>query len=383
MHIHRLALKNWRNFKSIEIDVPHRLFIVGPNASGKSNLLDALRFLRDVAAIGGGLQQAVHKRGGLRHVRCLAARNFNKGRVAVEVGLEDGDGVRWDYELHFTGERRGRHRPVVVSEVVRRDDEIIVKRPNDMDQDDHEMRTQTALEQVQANRDFRGVVDFLTGIRYRHLVPQLIRDPDLGRDEPGDPYGSDFLAQIARTPERTRARRLASVNAALRAALPQLHGLDLTWDEVGSPHLQARYEHWRTKGAIQGERDFSDGTLRLIALLWLLAENSSKSNRVLLLEEPELSLHPAILRELPTILSKVTRRGPQVILSTHSTDLLADEGLGLDEVVVLEPGDEGTTAVLAEAIPDVADLLDTGMNLSEIIEPMTRPREVAEISKFR
>ncbi len=384
MHIYHLALKNWRNFKSVEISVPRRLFVVGPNASGKSNLLDALRFLRDLASIGGGLQQAVHQRGGIGHVRCLAARNYNKGRVGLEIGLEDKEGVKWSYELHFTGERRGRHRPVVVTEIVTREGEVIVERPNDADQDDHELLTQTALEQVQSNRDFRNIVDFLTGIRYRHLVPQLIRDPDLGRDEPGDPYGCDFLAQIARTSETTRTRRLSAVNNALRAALPQLYGLELTRDEAGRPHLEARYEHWRIKGAIQGEREFSDGTLRLIALLWLLAENASKTNRVLLLEEPELTLHPAILRELPTILSRVTRRsGPQIILTTHSNDLIADEGLGLDEVVLLQPGDEGTTAISAHDIPDVAELLVAGVNLSEIVEPLTRPGEVAAISKLR
>ena len=384
MHIYHLALKNWRNFKSVEISVPRRLFVVGPNASGKSNLLDALRFLRDLASIGGGLQQAVHQRGGIGHVRCLAARNYNKGRVGLEIGLEDKKGVKWSYELHFTGERRGRHRPVVVTEIVTREGEVIVERPNDADRDDHELLTQTALEQVQSNRDFRNIVDFLTGIRYRHLVPQLIRDPDLGRDEPGDPYGCDFLAQIARTSETTRTRRLSAVNNALRAALPQLYGLELTRDEAGRPHLEARYEHWRIKGAIQSEREFSDGTLRLIALLWLLAENASKTNRVLLLEEPELTLHPAILRELPTILSRVTRRsGPQIILTTHSNDLIADEGLGLDEVVLLQPGDEGTTAISAHDIPDVAELLAAGVNLSEIVEPITRPGEVAAISRLR
>ena len=384
MRIRHLALKNWRNFKSVEIDVPDRLFVVGPNASGKSNLLDALRFLRDVAAVGGGLQQAVRQRGGLGHVRCLAAHNFNRGRVGVEVGLADEDGVAWSYEVHFTGERRGRHRPVVVTEIVRRDGELIVERPDAADQEDQELLTQTALEQVQSNREFRDIADFLNGIRYRHLVPQIIRDPELGRTEPGDPYGSDFLEQIAKTPKRTRSSRLSRVNSALRAALPQLHGLDLTWDEVGSPHLEARYEHWRTHGAIQKEREFSDGTLRLIALLWLLAEKSSKTNRVLLLEEPELSLHPAILRELPTILSRVTRRdGPQVILSTHSSDMLADRGIGLHEVVLLKPGSEGTTAALASDVPGVADLIDAGMDLSEIIEPLTRPHEVAELSKIR
>ncbi|MCQ3806730.1 MAG: AAA family ATPase [Acidimicrobiaceae bacterium] len=383
MRVEHLVVKNWRNFKSADIAVHDRVFIVGPNASGKSNLLDALRFLRDVAAIGGGLQQALRTRGGIKHVRCLAARNYNKGRVALEIGLRDDEGDRWRYELHFSAERRGIHRPIVREEIVRRNEEVVLQRPDQDDEQDSELLTQTALEQVRSNRDFRVVTEFLAGIRYRHLVPQIIRDPELGKEDQQDPFGSDILVEIARTREKTRNLRLTLVNKALSSALPQLEQMVLTRDETGSPHLEARYGHWRERGAIQDERDFSDGTLRLIGLLWLLAERASKANRVLLLEEPELSLHPAIVRELPTILSRVVRTGgPQVILSTHSTDMLADEGLGLDEVVVLRPSSEGTEAQTASEIAGIDDLLKAGMNLGEIVEPYTRPEGISELPRF-
>jgi predicted ATPase len=52
MIITHITLKNWRNFQSVDIDLRDRLFLVGPNASGKSNFLDALRFLRDLAKDG-------------------------------------------------------------------------------------------------------------------------------------------------------------------------------------------------------------------------------------------------------------------------------------------------------------------------------------------
>ena len=74
MLISRLTLKNWRNFTNVDVALQQRQFIVGPNASGKSNLLDAFRFLRDIAKQkGGGLQDAIEKRGGLSKIRCLSA----------------------------------------------------------------------------------------------------------------------------------------------------------------------------------------------------------------------------------------------------------------------------------------------------------------------
>ena len=65
MIVSHLRLKNWCNFRSVDISLSRRVFLIGPNASGRSNLLDALRFLRDIAkSEGGGLQKAVSERGG-------------------------------------------------------------------------------------------------------------------------------------------------------------------------------------------------------------------------------------------------------------------------------------------------------------------------------
>ena len=55
MRFTRLHLENWRNFRELDVPLGERVFLVGPNAAGKSNLLDALRFLRAVAEPGGGL----------------------------------------------------------------------------------------------------------------------------------------------------------------------------------------------------------------------------------------------------------------------------------------------------------------------------------------
>lgn len=384
MRIEHLSLMNWRNFKSVDIAVGNRLFVVGPNASGKSNLLDALRFLQNIATGGGGLQHGLKIRGGVSRVRCLAARNYNHGWVGIELALKAGrGGPRWTYQLHFTRERRGAHRPIIRRELVKRDHYTVVDRPDADDRSDKERLTQTAMEQVNSNREFRPVVEFLAAVRYLHLVPHLIRDPDLGQGTGGGSFGSDFLVRIAQTPERTRTARLNRINTALRSVVPQLENLALTRDEAGRPHLQARYTHWRTEGARQDEQDFSDGTLRLIGLLWLLQEQSGKAGRVVLLEEPELSLHTEIVRRLPTVLSRAARYGKsQIILSTHSTELLNDPGLGLDEVLVLKPGDEGTTGTAASGIPDIDSLLGSGMSLAEILGPETSPPSVQPLTLF-
>ena len=356
------------------------LFIVGPNASGKSNLLDALRFLKQIASAGGGFQDAVARRGGVPRVRCLAARSFNHGRVTLSISIgDDNTPEEWTYGITFSAEPRGRHRPVLTNETVRKRGETIIARPTPEDKADPERMTQTYLEQVNVNKKFRQIVEFLGSTRYLHLVPHLIREPDRAGNRYDDPYGSDLLHRMAKTPERTRDRRLHRISQALRTAIPQLDQLDLVQDEIGHWHLEARYKHWRHRPARQDERHFSDGTLRLIGLLWSLLDGKRNSGPALL-EEPELSLHTSVVRQLPTVFSRArTAGGPQVVLSTHSNEMLEDPGVGADEAVVLKPGEEGTEAMAVAAIPNVEHLLDAGMSLAEIVRPWTEPENVPDL----
>src|SRR5262249_56673412 len=98
---------------------------------------------------------------------------------------------------------------------------------------------------------------------------------------------------------------LRRIGEVLKVAVPQLLELQFFRDEAkGTPHLRGRYAHWRPKGAWQTEEQFSDGTLRLLGLLWSVLDGSGP----LLLEEPELSLHPDVVRFLPTMFAEMQPR---------------------------------------------------------------------------
>ncbi len=377
LRLTHLYLENWRNFVQVDVALQRRALLVGPNAAGKSNLLDAVRFLRDLVAVGGGFQEAVRRRNGVSKLRSLAARRYSDIVARVQVGTDDVPDA-WEYELRFSQDNR--QRPVLARERVLKQGQEILVRPNDQDHHDPERLTQTYLEQVNANLEFREVADFLSSVRYLHIVPQLIREPDRSIGRANDPYGGDFLEQIAKTPERTRKARLRRILDALKVAVPQMQELELWRDpDKGTPHLRGKYEHWRPQGAWQTEEQFSDGTLRLTGLLWAALDGGGP----LLLEEPELSLHPDVVRYIPQMLARIqSKTSRQVILSTHSADLLRDEGIGLDEVLLLLPGTEGTQVRLAASFEEAKRLLEGGLSLAEAIIPFTRPAHVDQLALF-
>ncbi len=369
-------LENWRNFAQVDVGLQRRIFLVGPNASGKSNFLDVFRFLQDIVSVGGGFQEAVRKRGGVSSLRCLAARRYSDLVIRVRVGDEEGV-TDWEYELRFAQDNR--QRPVIKKERVAKRGSDVLLRPMEEDQKDPERLTQTYLEQVNVNQNFREMVEFFASVRYLHIVPQLVREPDRSVGRRNDPFGGDFLEQLARTPEKTRNAWLRRIAAALRVAVPQLKELELWRDVRGTPHLRGKYEHWRPQGAWQTEERFSDGTLRLMGLLWATVGGTGP----LLLEEPELSLHPEVVRFLPPMFARIQRRsGRQTLISTQSTDLLRDEGIGLDEVLLLQPGTEGTSVQPASQFAEIRELLQGGLNLAEAVIPRTRPERAQQLTLF-
>ncbi|MDR0764066.1 MAG: AAA family ATPase [Synergistaceae bacterium] len=371
MKLKKISLVNWKNFQSVSAEIQDRLFIVGANASGKSNFLDAIRFMRDIVKHGGGLQYAVSSRGGLSKIRCLSARE--DPNVQIYMVFEDDENTQWGYSLSIGQEQRGKRNAIIKQECIKRDGVEILSRPNKNDTEDEDMLTQTHLEQITTNKEFRDIIRFLEPIKYTHLVPQLLKFPDAfsGPDLPEDPFGKGFLKTIAKTPLKTRDSRLQKIQGILQTAVPQLNNLTYV-EDIGQPHLEVTYKHWRPHGAKQSENQLSDGTLRLIGLLWSLLDGQG----LLLLEEPELSLHTAIVEKLPEMLYSITRaKKRQIIMTTHSSELLSDKSISLSQILLLKTGAEGTTAYLASEREEIKAMLASGMTPAEMVIPFTQPDE--------
>ncbi|MBI5498638.1 MAG: AAA family ATPase [Deltaproteobacteria bacterium] len=375
-HLH---LANWRNFKRVDLDLRERAFLLGPNASGKTNLLDAFQFLKDVAVEGGSLVGAVRdpRRGSLKHIRSLHAGFDSTVVVRVEVEI-DGDPDRWSYELAFQGSE-GRGRPFGIRrEAVRHGASEVLSRPNAADQQDPRLLTQTHLQQMTQNQGFRPLAEALASVEHVHVAPQVAKDTVRATDfARHDAPGSDFISRIARLGPGQQKRKLARITRLLKIAVPQFSDLRPTRDDEGHPHLEACFQHWRRRGVWQNEQQFSDGTLRLIGLLWALDEGSAP----LLLEEPELSLHKDVVRQIPRLIAAAAERTRrQVIVSTHAEELLGDRGIDPSEVVLLEPTSRETLVKPGTDYPELVAAARAAVPLGRLAVSATRPKRIEQLS---
>ena len=378
MVITRIRLKNWRNFRNVDVSLLDTTYILGPNASGRSNFLDVFRFLRDIATPqGGGVRNALELRGGFSKVRCLAARQ--KPNIVIEVELSndfDVDTPLWRYYLEIGQQSRGLFLPQVIKEEVYScmENRYVLQRPDAEDKADPQLLTQTALEQIAMNGSFREIAEFFSRTLYLHLVPQLLKyGSELAvKKMTNDPFGQGFLDKIAHAPEKIRASRLRRIEGLLKGAIQGFSDLRFEMDKGGQPHLQMRYLHWRPNGGFQTEEEFSDGTLRLIGLLWTLLENGS----LILLEEPELSLNSAIVKHIPEMIQRARdsrKKGDcgQMLVSTHS-DVLLSSPVIRGQYLTIAPSDvKGKGSVMSGPTENDRKALAAGLSPADILLPKT------------
>jgi predicted ATPase len=300
--------------------------------------------------------------------------------VEVDVGNSSNSkgSPFWRYQIMFNQDKQ--RVPIIRREQIWKDGQQVVNRPDEQDKNDPARLTQTHLEQVNVNQAFRELARFFETVQYLHLVPHIIRDPERSMGRSGDPFGGDFLEKLASTPEKTRDARLRKISDALKVAVPQFVELHLGRDIRGAPHLKALYEHWRPKGAWQDEKLFSDGTLRFLGFLWSLLDGQGP----LLLEEPELSLHPGIVRRLARVIYRLQKtKDRQVLVSTHSYELISDRGIGAEEVVILRPTKEGTKAIVGKDDKQIKTLLAEGGTVAEAVLPTTEPKDARQLELFQ
>ena len=364
MIIKRLIAQNWRNFQHIDVQLSERQFIVGPPASGKSNLLDIFRCLREIAAAAGGFQNAIAARGGTAQLRCFTAKP--DAAIALELHLAPNAAApaTWRYAIGF-----GQVPPTLTHERLWQGDKLLLARPTAEDKNTPERLTRSVLER-NSEAAYSELTHFFQAITELQLPPKLHHFPDgiqqdtVANNANGQGVNA-LLERIASADEETRRARLKTIEAGLTLAVPQFAQLAFIRDsDTGHPHLQARYSHWPPQAGWQREDRFSDGTLRLIGLLWALLESDS----VLLLEEPEHSLNPEIVSQFaPIFWGMQARKEQQVLISTQSDVMLAEPGIDSTEVLMLTPTETGTTAKLAADIEDVQVLLNAGLTAGEVV----------------
>ena len=337
----RVWARNFRSIRELDLELGPLTVLVGPNASGKSNVLDVLRFIKE--AVGKDLDMAVTSRGG---IEVLA--NAKPGGGFPEVGFvvrRGGFSMRYGFEL---GSREGvylvnREFGVVTREGLNSkpvEFEIQngkVVEPADFDEeglDDSQLAIpywnqilfgwhrnfRRSPERRSLGRDVARALRFVRGMQFYRLYPDAMRMPQPLMDSQSLVEDGQNLASVLREMGKRDTHFYREIKATLNLVVPNLS--DLLVEQSGA-YLIVKMQHdFAENGAPSTWFDLSqesDGTVRLLGLLTAFYQDTP--NSLVGVEEPELTVHPGALAVLAEVMEEASHR-TQVLATTHSPDLI-------------------------------------------------------------
>jgi predicted ATPase len=333
MYLKSVHIRHYKSLDNVSLEFSSPITVlVGPNAVGKSNIVDCLRFVRD--AVAADLEHAVSSRGGISRVRQYSKTKPFKVSVRLDLVQEfdedhprpalyeftiesqTGSNYTVDSERAFCFDEHRRDQPLKKEEFTR--DKSGAVRMSDEDKAQRVPPDQLALGQRRglAVPAAWPIYLFIRDWRYSALYPNMLREPaSPDKDKVLTEDGRNWASVIKALRRTVRGKAaLDRVYEAMKGIIPAFQDVAVT--TVGS-YLVPRFKF--ALGAHDTVEfdpvQLSDGTLRVFGIL--LALYQIPPPKLLVIEEPEQTVHPGVLGVLADAFREAAE-STQIIVTTHS-----------------------------------------------------------------
>lgn len=349
-HIRKVLLKNYKSIASCSLELGAINILVGRNGAGKSNFLDALRFVKE--SLEYSLDYAIKSRGGVDNVRRRSTGHPHNFIIQVEVQLPEYCVAKYGFEISV--KQRGiffvkREQLTILNSKMEKNASYKVENGQLIDASFETMppvsRDRLYLTNAAGLPSFRPAYEALLQMGFYNLSPESIRglqEPDVGSLLSRD--GSNIASVIERM-QHERPSSVRRVNSYLKTIVSDIGGVKRV--SLGPK------ETIEFKQAVEGAKhpwtfhaaNMSDGTLRALGCLVAISQLSRDDIpvRMVAIEEPETALHPAATGGLLDAIRECAEH-TQVLLTTHCADLLDHVYPEKDTLLVVQSR-KGTTQV--------------------------------------
>jgi predicted ATPase len=392
--LRRLEIHNYKSLRHVAVEPAPLSVFVGPNAAGKSNLADALDFLGHVYLW--DLEGAVKRKGGYENI-CFRKTARSSAAIRFRVVLESEDPV-FDHTFELRTRSQSIDSPfyIAAEELVIRftnpEDQLRITRKAGQQIDiglnglRHtflgtlaEPKTKKILSSIAETETLpaalklfsplKEFLHFMASLRVFQLSPRHCRESGVPTPEPGlDRFGSNLPAVIdylkSNVPEA-----FEELENAVRCVMPALESITTAFTHTKTLALFLKEVGVKQPWTAE---DISDGTIQAIALL---AATFDPRIPLLVLEEPENSVHPWAIRNFVQAFRAASAK-KQIFLTTHSPILI--DQIQIEELwVVQRPGLETKITPVLELDPALKQAWGHGrFTLSEYLDSGALPAAV-------
>ena len=353
-----LRAKDFRSLHNLQLDIGSKLTVLaGPNASGKSNIVDAMSFVVD--ALYDGVDRAV----GYRRSRAILHRHRGKSSRSFLLGLglesckftahhEFKIGIQRGGEVSILAERIfGETKSPTKSKFnfSLKDGKFLspghanlsntltkLKYPSDtlmlsvMGDSPivANLLTSSLMDSSSSSDEVESVgqaivnmTNFVGDMGFYHLFPNVMREPKRLKDNDKLEEDGSNLASVLRRLVKLKGSAYKQLIGALNHVVTDIEDVRVR-ETGGYLYIQLKHRSLSSNGVGSGWLDISnesDGTVRTLGFFVALYQDPPPA--LIIIEEPELSVHVGTLEVLADTLSEVQLRS-QVVITTHSCDLL-------------------------------------------------------------
>jgi predicted ATPase len=377
----KLQVSNYRALAEVDLSLGSINVLFGPNGAGKSTILDTIWFVRDCA-----IRSVAAASNSRDHGIGLLYDGAPEGSPIV-VALET-DEVRYELTLEFSA---GRIEPMAGErlESVPRGKTLIQRLPGTGRADffnitmgqsaNFELREPEKLslnryldyteceEAAELDRILHHVRSYHS--RSFHLHPLKRHGSESGYETTVGSFAKNLWSVITNLELKRRLDdRYETIMGFMRKAFPRtFEGIVI--DQTGPNSLYARFMEKGRSQPIQAS-GVSDGHIQLLILLTALFSEGRDRSALLLIDEPETSLHPWALAVLAEAMIEAAGRWKkQILLATHSPVLISQ--FNPDQILSVESTDGRARVKFLSEIPEIQDLLEQyaagSLYMSEVI----------------
>jgi predicted ATPase len=330
--IQQIHIAGFCSLKDVVLELGRLTLLIGPNGAGKSNLLQALRLIPLLRTR--SLQSYVADHG----FGAALLHYGPKTTEAIEIGVlirDQGSSYRYDARLAFASDDSLYFQTENVA-CLRPDDSWVISTLGGGHRESKLLEASPENQTVVAVNRWLGRMTFY---HFHDTSAQSKLRTHARREDDRYPRsdGSNLAAYLLRLKESDQDDERKSwqrINRHCRHIAPAIKELDPV-----AVNGSVRLDWIDDRDQRFGCHQFSDGTLRALALITVLSQPTAKLPRLISIDEPELGLHPSAIALIAELCRSISRH-TQIILSTQSTELL--DHFSADEVVVVE-SDHGET----------------------------------------
>lgn len=298
-----IEIQGYKSIKKARVELAAINILIGSNGSGKSNFISFFEFLNKL--YDRKINEYVALKGGEEKI-------FHKGSSITDLIY---------FRVEFDNGLNG-----YSCELIKANEGLLIKNEyliyeGDLGWDIGNYSTQANVK-VTSNFRAKYVIKYLNGFRKYHFH-------DTGSNSPfnqishfqNDSYflyerGENLAAFLLNIREKHKIVYNRIINT-IQSIAPFFSDFYFNKNEEGYIRLQ-----WQDKfsSTVYGVSDLSDGTIRFIALATLFLQPNLPSS--IIIDEPELGLHPFAISKLAGMIQSVAKRNVQVIVATQSSDLV-------------------------------------------------------------